>query len=386
MKLLIISHTAHYQSESRILGWGATVRERDHLGSIFDQIVHLPPLHDSPAPDSAIAYQASNVVFHQVKPAGGDNIIDKLGIFTKIPGWLAALRRDMKEMDAIHIRCPAGISLVALLAARLWGWGKPVWVKYAGNWRSYPGQALSYKFQRFFLKHNLHRGVVTINGHCPGQPEHIYSFVNPSFSDEEFLQGSAFAREKQFSYPIKLLFVGNLSRPKGVDRLLEIAKKLNEIGFEFDLTLVGDGPDRPDFERFVKENSLAEHVHFAGWQPITAVHKYYREAHIFVFPSKSEGWPKVLSEAMSHGVVPIASGIGSIPEILEKADAGHTIPLDGDPGAYVEMIISFTQDVDRWKKASLNGIRAAKDFTYEQYLKNVKKMFWDAWRLKLDDA
>jgi len=386
MKLLIISHTPHYQVAGKFLGWGATVREIDHLGSLFDQIVHIAPLHDSPAPDSALAYQASNVDFHQVKPAGGNNIINKLGILSKIPGWLSVIKRDMKESDAIHIRCPAGISLVALLAARLWGLGKPVWVKYAGNWKSYPGQALSYKFQQFLLKHNLHRGTVTINGHWPGQPEHIYSFLNPSFSDEEYLQGSAHAREKQLSYPIKLLFVGNLSQPKGVDRLLETAKKLIEIGFDFDLTLVGDGPERPVFERYVEENSLVEHVHFAGWQPITGVHKFYQDAHFFIFPSRSEGWPKVLSEAMSHGVVPIASAIGSIPEILEKADAGHTIPLDGDPGAYVEMIISYAQDVDRWKQASLNGIRAAKGFTYEQYLKNVKKMFRDAWRLKLDDA
>jgi hypothetical protein len=50
-----------------------------------------------------------------------------------MPSWLKEIRRAMHAADAVHIRCPAVISLVALLAARLWAKNKPVWVKYAGE-------------------------------------------------------------------------------------------------------------------------------------------------------------------------------------------------------------------------------------------------------------
>jgi glycosyltransferase involved in cell wall biosynthesis len=117
---------------------------------------------------------------------------------------------------------------------------------------------------------------------------------------------------------------------------------------------------------------------------MTALHSYYHKAHLFIFPSTSEGWPKVLSEAMAHGVVPIASAIASIPEILEGADAGLALPPE-DIEAFVDAVIMYTQDVKAWKKASLNGIRAASNFTYEYYLSSVKDMYRRAWSLDLND-
>ena len=59
------------------------------------------------------------------------------------------------------------------------------------------------------------------------------------------------------------------------------------------------------------------------------VAKFYSPAHFFLLPSSSsEGWPKVLSEAMAYGVVPIASSISSIPQILREAGSGKTFPPD----------------------------------------------------------
>jgi len=208
--------------------------------------------------------------------------------------------------------------------------------------------------------------------------------LNPSFSELEYLNEKEIALKKRLSSPIELLFVGNLSRAKGVDRVLEITERLNRIGLDFSLTLVGDSPVRVDFESFVKERSLTGRVTFAGWQSMTALHQYYRRAHLFLFPSSSEGWPKVLSEAMAHGVVPIASAIASIPELLEGAKAGLALPPE-DIEAFVDAVIMYTQDVKAWKKASLNGIRAAGNFTYEYYLSSVNEMYRRTWNLDLND-
>ena len=256
------------------------------------------------------------------------------------------------------------------------------WVKYAGNWNNYPGQALSYKFQRWILNHNFHRGVVTINGHWPDQPDHIYSFLNPSFTEDEYLEEKKLAVEKKLSFPVNLIFVGNFNKAKGVDQVIEIARRLSDKSFDFRLTLVGGGPEKSRLEEIVKNNSLGDRVYFTGWQPITALNRFYRKAHLFLFPSKSEGWPKVFSEAMAHGVVPIASNIASIPEILAESGAGLAIPPE-DINAYVDAVINFTQDETAWKQASLNGLKAAGDFTYESYLSAVKNMFQKTWSVDL---
>ncbi len=383
MKLLIISHTPHYQSQAGVVGWGPTVREVDQLATLFETVVHLAPLHNAPPPESALPYTAENVHLHTVKPAGGNNFMDKLNILVRLLDWLGAMRKAMQQADAIHIRCPAGISLIALLVAWIWLKGKPVWVKYAGNWYSHPGQAMSYKFQRWFLRSHLHDWAITINGQWENQPHNIISFINPSFSETEYQTALKIAKCKQLASPLKLLFVGNLTHAKGIHHVLNIANFLLQKNVNFDLTLVGDGLKRAEFENYVEENKLGKNVHFAGWQPKTELGYFYQAAHFILLPSTSEGWPKVLSEAMSYGVVPLASTVSCIPQILHATGAGMAIPEE-DTEAYVDAILAYTRNRTAWQQASRNGTEAAQQFTFEAYLKDVKQLFSGKWQIELN--
>ena len=382
MKLLIISHTPHYLANGQIIGWGPTVREIDHLATLFTWVEHLAPLHPGPAPTSALPYTHSNIRLNPVNPAGGEGLWDKLVILWRIPHWLVKLRIAIRAADVLHIRCPAGISLVALISTRLWGKGKPCWVKYAGNWQPDGKQPFSYKLQRWLLENNWHQGVVTINGRLPGQPKHIHTFTNPSLTQDEYTQAYQLAQYKKLTLPIQLLFVGRVDRAKGVDHLLAVAIKLKQQGLQFELTLVGDSPERHKFEAFIKQNDLAHEVKFAGWQKTPNLYQYYQRAHLFVFPSTSEGWPKVLSEAMAHGVVPIASTVGSIPQTLSQIGAGKAIPPDQITN-YVDSILEYADNPAIWEterdKCTLAGVR----YTYPAYLHAVQALFKQAWQIEL---
>lgn len=380
MRLLVISHTPHYTDQGKISGWGSTVRELDQLAGLFDELVHLAPLHRERLPESSLAYNNERIRFVPVKSAGGNKLSDKLSILGRVPAWLAAMRREMRAADAIHIRCPAGISLVALTAQRLWGRGKPTWVKYAGNWQPTHQEALSYKIQRLWLHKNFHRGVVTVNGSWPDQPAHVFTFNNPSFSRAEWFEAGQAAVEKQFSQPLQLLFVGRVEQAKGIERVLEIASSLDQKGINFQLNIVGDGPARLVYEKAAM--GMVDKVFFLGWKCPEEVRSYYRKAHVILLPSHaSEGWPKVLSEAMSYGVVPLAAAISSIPGNLARAESGQAIPAE-DIDAYVKAIISYTEDPSRWKLESQRGVTAAESYTYEYYLDAVHKLFTEA--LKVD--
>jgi glycosyltransferase involved in cell wall biosynthesis len=161
-------------------------------------------------------------------------------------------------------------------------------------------------------------------------------------------------------------------------RVLEIAKQLHIMGVNFQLTLVGSGPQRSAFEAFVSRQQLDHKIHFTGWQLPSSLKEYYQSAHIILLPSSSEGWPKVLSEAMAHGVVPLASTISSIPQVLQASGAGLAISTD-DINAYVQAILKYTQDAVCWKQASLQGIQFASQFTYEQYLASVREIYKKTW-------
>lgn len=382
MNLLIISHTPHYLLDGVIQGWGSTVREVDHLATLFDQVTHLAPLHSEPTPASSLAYTNPKIHFVPVKPAGGETIFQKLAIFGRIPGWLVAMRKEMLKADAVHIRCPAVISLVALIAYRLWGRGKPCWVKYAGNWQPQRKEPISYTIQRAWLSKNCHHGVVTVNGNWPAQPTHVLPFNNPSLTLKEVQAAAELSKDKALKEPLELIFVGRLEDAKGVPRIIQLAKLLADTPVDFHLSLIGDGPQRSAYQAQVARAALQKRVSFVGWKRRAEINDYYAKAHFILMPSDSEGWPKVLSEAMAFGAVPLASDVSSIPQVLNKTGAGKALP-PADVEAYLEAILLFDANPRSWQAASAAGKIAAVEYTYEHYLQCVRKLISTNWNINL---
>jgi glycosyltransferase involved in cell wall biosynthesis len=381
MRLLIVSHTPHYRRDGRIVGWGPTVRELDYLAEMFTEIVHVAPVYDEPPPDSALPYASANLGVRAVRPAGGERPVDKIGILAAYPRYARVIGDEMARADAVHVRCPANISLLALILLGRTAYPPYRWAKYAGNWRPDGGEPRSYALQRRWLAANRHRGVVTINGQWPGQPPHVYSFYNPSLTEDELAAGRATAASKRLEPPVELLFAGTLNNGKGAGRALHVALSLQERGVPFRLRLLGDGPDRPRYEAWVWERRL-EGVTFVGWVPRTAIANYYRAAHFILLPSRSEGWPKALSEAMAFGAVPVAAAVSSIPQILSTTGAGIALPPEDTEGM-AEAIARLVNDPPAWSTASRAGLATAGQFSYRAYQKAVAALFARAWGVDL---
>ncbi len=381
-KLLVISHTPHYRAGDRVAGWGATVRELDHLAMLFDTLVHVAPLYAEAAPASALPYAAPNVRLHAVAPAGGDHLADKLGIVRRAPSYRRAIDAELADATAVHVRCPANISLIALLHLLRRRPARPSWFKYAGNWLPDGPDPWSYRLQRRLLLSGRHEGVVTVNGRWPDQPAFVYSFHNPSLTQAEIVAGGRAAQHKTLAAPLSLLFVGRLEAAKGTGRALEIAAELAARGVDFRFDFVGDGPERAAYEAWADAHGLAERVCFHSWQPRPALAAFYGRAHFFVLPSASEGWPKVLSEAMAYGTVVVASAVSSIPQILEQTGAGTAVAVD-DVAGFADAICGYVQAPARWQAASLAGAAAAPWFSYDTYLKRVQALFEDNWNMTL---
>jgi glycosyltransferase involved in cell wall biosynthesis len=382
MKLLIVSHTPHYKKGNSIVGWGPTIREIDYLSQVFDRVVHVAPLHPEAAPASALPYTSDRVFLRPVQPAGGEKLQDKMAILGVVPHYLRIISQEIKQCDVVHVRCPAGISLLAVIALGLLKRPLYRWVKYAGNWQPSSGSPWSYTFQRWWLQKRLHQGIVSVNGRWPGQPEHIYSFSNPSLTLGEFRASQELGKTKKFRPPFHLLFVGRVETSKGAGRVLQVARELKKNGLDFVVDFIGDGPERSVFEEWSKEHGLASSCAFHGWLPRSALSEFYARAHFLVFPSDSEGWPKVLSEAMAFGAVPIAGAVSSIPQILGETGAGLAVP-PLDVNAFVQAVLDYTAHPGRWQAASRAGLAAAPRFTYEHYLQVLSQTFQDAWGIRL---
>ncbi len=373
MKLLIISNMAHHRRDGQIVGWGPAVEEINHLASLFTRIRHLGCLHHEPAPDSALPYTSPTISLVPVPPAGGPHWRDKLAILRLTPLYLRTIVRELRQADAVHVRSPANIPLLAMLLLALIRHPSRRWIKFGGNWRPVGPEAWSSTFQRWWLELGLHRARVTVNGRWDKQPPHVVSFNNPCLTRDELTQARELVADKLLESPIRLLYAGRLETPKGLAQVIQTLAGLVRRSVPARLDLVGDGPERPRFEALAAELGVADLVHFHGWKPRHELPEDYARAHFFLLPSRAEGWPKVLGEAMAFGVVPIASAISSIPQIMNECGTGEALPAE-DPEAFAEAIVAYSKDSERWRTESLAGILAADRFTYEHYLCQVHAM------------
>lgn len=118
------------------------------------------------------------------------------------------------------------------------------------------------------------------------------------------------------------LFVGRLEAMKGVGRLIEAFRE--PIGI--DLTIVGDGPERPNLERLARGNSS---IRFLGWRPREELPPLYRRAIALVVPTIGfETFGMVILEAFREGTPVVARRVGPFPEIVETSGGGLLFDRD----------------------------------------------------------
>ena len=117
-------------------------------------------------------------------------------------------------------------------------------------------------------------------------------------------------------YPL-LLWIGQMVPVKAIDRVLDAAERLLRGFPDLHVALVGDGPERARLEaRVAVSSALRGRVRFAGGVDHKALPDWYRAADLFVLPSRSEGVPTVLLEAMACGLPFVTSDVGSIADLL----------------------------------------------------------------------
>ncbi len=135
--------------------------------------------------------------------------------------------------------------------------------------------------------------------------------VKPHFMDTKNMSRS-------LTYEPYAVFMGRLSREKGVMTLLQVFKRRKDLG----LKIIGEGPLLDEARRFIDENGLS-HVECLGYISSEERFDILKRAAFMLFPSLHyENFPYVLMESLSLGVPVIASSIGGVPELIEDKQNG----------------------------------------------------------------
>lgn len=138
--------------------------------------------------------------------------------------------------------------------------------------------------------------------------------VIPNGVDDEFW--GAMAQGRSPRAPRTVISVGRLDPVKGHDILLRAFAQVLEHVPGARLVIVGDGGYRPVLERLAAELGVDDSVEFTGDLDAGAVRDRLADAGVFVLPSRSEGLPLALIEAMAAGLPAVATAVGGVPEIV----------------------------------------------------------------------
>lgn len=167
---------------------------------------------------------------------------------------------------------------------------------------------------------------------------------------------------------ISVFFVGRLSEEKNPDVFVRAANTLaGSSKYEhIKFFIIGDGPMRHEVEKLIKENHN-ENIKYLGYQ--SEVARYLSSADIFVLPSKIEGFPLSILEAMAMGVAVIASDVGAISEVLKSDTDGYVVK----PGSSEEIvsIIKNLADSEAKLKSVKNKAHAKVEKKYSNRILGV---------------
>lgn len=170
-----------------------------------------------------------------------------------------------------------------------------------------------------------------------------------------------------------LLFVGKLSKQKGVDLLLQALARL-PAGLGLDV--VGEGDEREPLERLARELGIASRVRWHGIQPHADLVRFYRSATALIVPSADEGLGLVAAEAMLCETPVVAFESGGLPDVVQHERTGLLV-RERSPDALADAIEQLLARADRGQALGAAGrLHALSTFAPE----SVARRYIDIYR------
>ena len=369
MKFAIITHVKHKFHESDIYAYEPYVREMNLWGKQVSSIKIVAPL----STDSLTSIDAKyNHEFIHVDKIPSFDILSfksKLKTIVKLPIILFKIFKTCFWADHIHLRCPGNIGLLGCFVQIFFPFKKKT-VKYAGNWDPNSKQPLSYRIQKWIVSNRFltYNCKVLVYGEWEKQSKNIKPFFTATYRKNEIISIPI----KNLTDKIKVIFVGAFTQGKQPIISVKAIERLIEEGFNISLDMYGEGDEYAIIEKYILENNLHKVIKLHGNQSKEIVKKAFQESHFLVFVSKSEGWPKVIAEAMFWSCLPISSAVSCIPYMLNYGERGALVDTT------VENICSAIQDYmsnhKKYEKSIVSGKNWSQEYTLDTFEREILKL------------
>jgi phosphatidylinositol alpha-1,6-mannosyltransferase len=311
-----------------------------------------------------------------------------LALLPKLPKVLFGLRSAVRAADGFIVRWPGTLTLLALpflLASR-----KPIAVEVVGDpiavFRSGVGGPVSALLARLseVAGRRLFRAAAAVTyvthrhlqGRYPAAPHAVTAaFSDVILSQEDFTSGPRLPRDLSTT-PARLLFAGTMEQNyKGIDTLLAALAILKAQGREASLRIAGQGRLRRSVQDQIGQLELDDPVVLLGQIGRAELLRELDECDLFVLPSRTEGLPRSIIEAMARATPIVATAVGGIPELLPP----ECLVAPDDPELLASRLAACLEQPALRAAMSKRNLAAAERFTAVN-LAPIRRKFYLAFR------
>ena len=305
------------------------------------------------------------------------------------PALKARVRDAVEKSDAYILHVPGLIGRLA--GAEIRRLRMPYALEVVGDpWDAFAPGAWPSMFRPVFRRVGAHhlkaicKGAVAVHYVTESALQRRYPAAKNAYTVgfSDALMDHAFAtapilqerhRRIDFNKPMHIGFVGSLAQLyKGPDILLNAAALCRSRGLNFDLMLVGDGRHANAMKALAERLGIKSQTRCLGQLASgQAVRDFLDSVDLFVMPSRQEGLPRAMLEAMARGCPCIGSDVGGIPELLAADDL---VPPN-DPEALARKIMEVTGDPRRMKAMSRRNLARAKQ-CHPEILREKRREFY----------
>lgn len=171
---------------------------------------------------------------------------------------------------------------------------------------------------------------------------------------------------------IRLIYIGYIRYAKGMNLLMNLWLKLKKEGVHFIFDVVGDGEMFDEVKEFVSQYNLDKQVVLHGHiDSKETMNKMLRASDLFVFPSLSEGSPRVVIEAMAQGIPVISTPVGSLPTTFNDKETIRFFDFNDSDQAF-NIIKEYQKDKSPFiKQRDLAYYEVKNKYTLEMFLSKI---------------
>jgi glycosyltransferase involved in cell wall biosynthesis len=382
MKLAVISHKVCWQTADSSSGFatdGGFPLQIKAISELFDETKVVVPCEKAENTDGISPLVGKNLQVSPLSVPSGKGLMRKLDI----PLWLIKngwkIWREVRLSDAVHAPIPGDVGTIGMLFAMLLR--KPLFVRHCGNWmvqRTAAEAFWKWSMERFAGGRN----VMLATGGADDAPSirnaNIKWIFSTSLSQDEIR--NAIPREFPADGKLKLITACRLEKRKGVDIVVESLPLILKKFPNATLDIVGGGSLLNELKSRMKALNLEDKITFHGKVEHSEVINLMKKAHVFCFPtSASEGFPKVVLEALACGLPILTTKVSVLPKLIGN---GCGVLLDETTNQTVAGAIEkICVNPGEYQQMSVRAVAAAQQYSLENWRDFIGETLRQSWQV-----